>query len=278
MILITGASTGIGLTTARHFVQLGHHVLAGVRRHEDGQKLEELCRGLRGKVTSLILDVTQEEHQKQLQTYLEKSSEQLQGLVNNAGVVVAGPLEIIDLEKMRNLFEINVFGLLRTTQVCLPFLRKSRGRIVNISSVSGLTVTPILSPYCASKHCVEVFSDALRMELKPWEIEVALIEPGSIATPIWDKSLHKASQDLGLKNSHEHPLYGSLLQRFEKLAMAIANGASSPELVAKKIEHAMFSAKPKTRYLVGKGAKSAVLQRLLPDRWKDRLILKYLRS
>lgn len=278
MILVTGASTGIGQSTVLHLTQQGHDVLAGIRKAADGKKLEELCSGNAGKLVPLQLDVTSTSDQENLARFLEVSSFEFKGVVNNAGVVVAGPLEVIDLDKIRNLFEVNVFGLLKTIQICLPHLRKSKGRIVNISSISGLTVTPVLSPYCASKHCVEVFSDALRMELKEWGIHVALIEPGSISTPIWEKSLVKTTHDLDHLPKTASMLYGSLLARFEKLAVAISKNASSPQIVVDAIDHALFSARPKTRYLMGKGARLSLLQNWLPDRWRDKLVLSYLRK
>lgn len=278
MYLVTGASTGIGLAIVIELVRRGENVLAGIRNEQDAKKISELCSNLAGKVEPLLLDVTQEEHLVHLEQFLEKKKIFLKGLVNNAGIVAAGPLEIIPLEKVKELFEVNVFGLLRVTQICLPSLRSTKGRIVNMSSISGLTVTPVLSPYCASKHCVEVFSDALRMELRPWEIEVSLIEPGSIATPIWEKSLYHSSAHLKSLPEKKFSLYENLLARFEKLALAISKNASPPELVVDKTMHALFAKKPKTRYLVGAGARQSLIQNWLPDRWRDSLILKYLRS
>jgi short-subunit dehydrogenase len=277
MYLVTGASTGIGLAIAMELVRRGEHVLAGIRNEQDAKKVSELCSNHKGKVEPLLLDVTNEEHLIRLEQRLEARKAPLKGLVNNAGIVAAGPLEIIPLEKVRELFDVNVFGLLRVTQICLPFLRLTQGRVVNMSSISGLTVTPVLSPYCASKHCVEVFSDALRMELRPWGIEVSLIEPGSIATPIWEKSLYNSSADLKSLPPRKFNLYENLLSRFEKLALAISRNASPPELVVEKTMHALYAKKPKTRYLVGSGARQSLLQNWLPDRWRDSLILRYLR-
>lgn len=280
MILVTGTSTGIGLACVLHLVAKGHHVLSGVRSDADAERVKALCSQTQGsgKISTIQLDVTSESDLLNLRAYLQNSKDPLQGLISNAGIVAAGPLEFVDMDKVRAQFEVNVFGLLRVVQVCVPFLRKSKGRIVNISSISGITVTPILSPYCASKHCVEVFSDALRMELSEWGIHVSIIQPGSIATPIWEKSLNKSSEELNGMPQEASTYYGKIMRRFEEFALKISENSSSPDLVVKVIEQALFSIKPKTRYLVGHGARSAYLRRFLPDRLKDRLILKHLRK
>ena len=278
MFIVTGASTGIGLAIVLELVRRGERVLAGVRSTKDSKKISELCINLKGRIETFQLDVTKESDLLGLENFLRDQKAPVRGLVNNAGVVMAGPLEIMPLDKIKEMFDVNVFGLLRVTQICLPYLRLNRGRIVNMSSISGLTVSPVLSPYCASKHCVEVFSDALRMELKPWGIEVALIEPGSISTPIWEKSLYNSSSELKSLPREKYGLYEGLLSRFEKLAVAISKKASSPDVVVEKTIHALFSRKPKTRYLVGSGARQALIQNWMPDRWRDALVLKYLKS
>jgi short-subunit dehydrogenase len=278
VFVVTGASTGIGRAIVLELVRRGEHVLAGVRNETDANKISELCSNLAGRAEPVSLDVTKESDLTAFEITLSQQKNPLKGLINNAGIVMTGPLEIMPINKVKQMFEVNVFGLLRVTQICLPFLRTAKGRIVNMSSISGLTVTPVLSPYCASKHCVEVFSDALRMELRPWGIEVCLIEPGSISTPIWEKSLKGSSSELRILPKEKYELYEGLLNRFEKLALAIAKRASSPDVVVEKTMHALFSRKPKTRYIVGSGARQALIQNWLPDRWRDALVLKYLRT
>jgi NAD(P)-dependent dehydrogenase (short-subunit alcohol dehydrogenase family) len=267
-VLISGASTGIGRASALHLDRLGWRVFAGVRREVDAVSL----RGAGSpRLTPVLLDVSQASSiSAAVRTVGEVVGEKgLSGLVNNAGVPMGGPVEILDLEQVRKGFEVNVFGALALTQVCLPLLRAVRGRIVNISSISGMIAMPFMGPYAASKSALEAFSDSLRVELRPWEIMVSIIELGAIDTPIWDKggSLLQAF----IEHSAEESLsrYRPLVKVFSE---QMNPHGKSPESIAAVVAQALTAARPRTRYRVGVEARAVALIRLLPDRLRDWLI------
>ncbi len=273
MILVTGASTGIGEALTIALAQKGYSVLAGCRQFKDLTKFSEF-----NKVTTIKLDVTDEKDLEQLSEFLKGSKEPLEVLVNNAGVVGAGPLEFMPLENLKKVFDVNVWGLLRTTQVCLPFLRTSKGRVVNVSSIAGRTVTPLLGPYNASKFSVEVINDALRMELLDTGIKFILIEPGSIRTPIWDKSQASLAIDFDKFPPKAHELYSVVMQKFSKLAQISQKKSSPVSLVTDQIVAAIESRDPRHRYLVGRDAKLSRLLNVLPSKFVDRLTMKVIHS
>ena len=275
-VVITGASTGIGKTSALHLDRLGFRVFAGVRKDPDG---EHLKRESSGRITSLRIDVTDPSTITSAAGTVTNivDGAGLAGLVNNAGIVVAGPLEFLPLDKIRQQFEVNVFGQLAVTQAFLPLLRKARGRIVNMGSISGRVSNPFIAPYSASKFALESFTDALRMELMPWGISVSIIEPGNIATPIWEKSI-AASDDLlsGLPPVAKE-LYGPVFTAVRKAAEKSGKGAIPAIVVARAVAHALSAKRPKTRYLIGRDARiQLILRKLLPDRVMDRITMWYL--
>ena len=186
-VVITGASTGIGRVCAFHMDKLGFRVFAGIRNESDGRSLIE---GSAGRITPLLIEVTDSVSALAAADRVAGAvgSAGLSGLVNNAGIVVAGPLEFLPLSELRKQFEVNVLGQIAVTQAFLPLLRQARGRIVNMSSIAGRVAFPYIGPYSASKYALEAISDALRIELLPWGISVSVIEPGDVATPIWKKS------------------------------------------------------------------------------------------
>ncbi|RYZ64144.1 MAG: SDR family NAD(P)-dependent oxidoreductase, partial [Proteobacteria bacterium] len=186
-VLITGASTGIGLAAAFELVQKGHEVFAGVRN----EAASAAVRALDQRIVPVIIDVTKPDtiHEAYKAVELMRTREFPFSLVNNAGIAVSGPIEALSMNELRKQFDVNVFGLVETTQVFLPMIREKRGRIVNISSVNGFLVPPFLGAYSASKFAVEAISDALRRELLPEDIKVITIQPGPISTPIWQKGL-----------------------------------------------------------------------------------------
>lgn len=274
-ILITGASTGIGAAIAVRLARAGLRVLAGVRRAEDGQRVASQNPE---RIHPVIIDVTVEESiQSALKEIESKAEDGLQGLVNNAGVAVGSPLEFVPMEMLRRQFEVNVFGLVRVTQVFLPLLRKGRGRVVNIGSISGRLATPLLGPYCASKHAVEALTDALRVELRPWKLDVSVIEPGAVATAIWEKGKKSADRLRTSLPPQAAQLYREGLEAIGRGIEEAEKRAVPADLVAGKVEHALLAARPRTRYLVGKDARlQAWLARWLPDRWRDALILRFM--
>jgi len=268
MILITGSTSGIGLALAQSLSEK-YKILAGYRKDSDLVKLNS------PNIIPIKLDVTSSNDLANLKSCLEKhvsSTNPLQAVINNAGIVMGGPVEFFDISNVKNVFDVNVWGALNVTQITLPYLRKSNGRIINISSISGRTVTPFLSPYNASKYSLEVFSDALRMELLNTKIKVVLIEPGSIETPIWEKSLSTSRDQEKNLPSEAQKYYGQSLKSFKLLADYLSKKSSKVELVVDKVKLALDVKNPKPRYLVGLDAKISSLLNYLPTNFRDRLI------
>lgn len=268
-VLISGASTGIGRACALDLAARGVRVFAGVRRPEDGDALRASGGDL---VVPVLLDVTDVRTvAASVEAIAAANGERaLSGLVNNAGIVVAGPLEFLPLDALRRSFEANVVGLLAMTQACLPLLRAGRGRIVNMSSISGRFASPLLGPYAASKFAVEALSDALRRELAPWGIPVALVEPGKVATPIWEKSAAAAQTLLDGLPDEAQRYYGADIERSKRRAKRAARTGIPAKEVAAAVHAALTAARPRTRYLVGRDARiGALMTRWLPDRLLD---------
>lgn len=275
-ILITGASSGIGAACARYLDGMGFTVWAGVRRTEDG---EALARSTSARLRVLLLDVTDPDSiAAASRTFTEALPEAgLAGLVNNAGISVAGPLELLPLAEVRTQFEVNVIGALAVTQAVLPLLRRGRGRIVNISSIAGLAATPFLGAYCGSKFALEAMSDALRLELAPWGIAVTLVEPGAIQSQIWQRATMSATRTLGGVAPESLALYAHPLSRMQDVMAAASARAIPAEAVARVVARALTASSPRARYLVGKDARfRAALKWLLPDRAQDRLLAWFL--
>jgi len=272
-VVVTGASTGIGKACALRLAELGFHVYAGVRKPADGQALE---RSGKGGLTPVRLDVTDEDSIRESLGAL--NGKPLSGLVNNAGIVVSGPLELVPVDLWRKQFEVNVIGQVAVTQAFLPALRAGRGRIVNMSSIGGRIALPLAGPYAGSKFALEGISDALRREVKKWGIAVSLIEPGAILTPIWDKSIEDVNAMIGRIPPDKYELYRPLIEAMRGLVADTVKTASPVELVVKAVEHALTASRPKTRYLVGRDAKARVLLTRLPDSLVDTLILRKIDS
>jgi NAD(P)-dependent dehydrogenase (short-subunit alcohol dehydrogenase family) len=192
-VVITGASTGIGAACAWHLDRLGFTVLAGVRRMEDGEALKAQAST---RLQPIILDVTDTKSIEEARQVVAElvGARGVAGLVNNAGIAVAGPLETVPIADLRRQFEVNVIGQVAVTQAFLPLLRRGRGRIVNMGSIAGRAAMPVMGPYSASKFALEALTDALRLEVQQWGIQVSIVEPGAIATPIWTKSGTKAEE------------------------------------------------------------------------------------
>jgi NAD(P)-dependent dehydrogenase (short-subunit alcohol dehydrogenase family) len=266
VVLVTGASTGIGEATAFHLRELGFDPVAGVRRDEDAERLEG--HGLQ----TVRLDVTDEAQIAAAREAIGDGA--LAGLVNNAGVAVAAPLEYLPLDQFRRQLEVNLIGQVAVTQVFLPALRRAGGRIVNVSSIGGRVALPLLSPYNASKFALEAVSDSLRRELRPQGIDVIVIEPGGIKTPIWKKGNKLADELISEMPPEAERLYGRLVAGVRRETVKIERERGlSPRAVAEVIGTALTVERPRTRYVVGREAKvRANLARLLPDRAMDRLI------
>jgi NAD(P)-dependent dehydrogenase (short-subunit alcohol dehydrogenase family) len=270
-VLVTGASTGIGEATARHLRALGFEVVAGVRKDEDAERLE--ASGLQ----TVKLDVTDASHVDALRERFRDNG--LAGLVNNAGMAVAGPLEFLPIDGLRRQLEVNLIGQVAVTQATLPALRRARGRIVNVSSIGGRIALPLVSPYSASKFALEGVSDSLRRELRHLGVHVVLIEPGGVKTPIWKKGSSLADEMAADMPAEAEQLYGPMMEflRAETVRIGERTGID-PSEVAEVIGAAMTATRPKTRYLVGRDAKSRwAIAKRIPDRAMDSLIARAMR-
>lgn len=275
-VLVTGASTGIGQAIALHLDELGFRVFAGVRKDVDGERLR--TKGSE-RLRPVSLDVTSSESIATAAAEVRDVSGQdgLAGLVNNAGIAVSGPLEFVPVEELRRQLDVNVVGQIAVTQAFLPMLRRARGRVVNMGSVGGRIALPLLGPYAASKFAMEGLTDSLRREVRRWGIEVSIVEPGGVATPIWDKSAAAADELLDGMPPEANELYGDLIAAVRKEAQKTGENGLPPLEVAKAVGHALTAEKPKTRYLIGRDAKSRVaIERVTSDRAFDSLIARSL--
>jgi len=273
-VLVTGASSGIGKATALRMDAAGWRVFAGVRRDQDA---EALSHAGSERLLPLNLDITD---QGQIAAASELIAETvgeagLDGLVNNAGIIVVGPVETLPIDEFRNQMEVNLVGHVAVAQELLPQVRNARGRIVFIGSIGGLMAYPFGAAYHASKFGLEAVADCLRQEVKRWGIEVSMVEPGAIDTPIWDRG-EKIVDELAEKAPPAHERYyaesvGRMLAQGEKFRAR----ASSPEKVAGVVERALIADRPRHRYLVGIDAHVQVrAHQLVPARAFDWLVAK----
>jgi NAD(P)-dependent dehydrogenase (short-subunit alcohol dehydrogenase family) len=268
-VFITGTSTGIGQACALDLDKLGFHVFAGVRKEEDGEKVRSQASE---RLTPVMIDVTDTDAVTRAAATIDEAVGEagLYGLVNNAGILIPGPLECVPLDDVRRQFEVNVVGLLAVTQATLPLVRRAQGRVVNMGSISGKVAPPYLGPYSASKHALESMTDVLRMELSRWGIEVSIVEPDSVATPIWDKL-----QDIAFEMGKRLPravrkLYKDDLTAMWKASQKMGASGMSVDHVVRAVRHALTARKPRTRYPVGSRTRLAFwAARNLPDRWRD---------
>lgn len=277
-ILITGASTGIGEACALEFDRMGWRVFATVRREAD---VENLRQKASEKLTPVLMDVVDSASIQQAAEFVKEQVGEggLHGLINNAGIAVAGPLEFLPIEELRRQIEVNVIGQVAVTQAFLPLLRQAdspKARIVNIGSVSGLLVFPMLGPYNASKFALEAVNDAFRMELKPFGIHVALVDPSGIKTPIWEKSTIEGNALAEKLPAQAHEWYGELFATMRKSASHSAKTGAPVEKVVACVVHALTHEKPRTRYIIGIPKPLVMILRALPDRRRDAIILRML--
>ena len=272
--MITGASTGIGAACALHLDRLGWRVFAGVRKQADAETLKTQGSP---RLTPISLEITDTVSISTAASAVAGAVGQagLAGLVNNAGIVVPGPIEFLPLPDLRRQLEINVVGQVAVTQAFLPLIRAGRGRIVNMGSIQGRMATPFAGAYSASKFALEALTDALRLELAPWGISVSIVEPSAVATPIWEKSAKTAEAMLGSVQPEALVLYAEAIEAVKRTAADAAKRAVDPVEVARVVEHALTAARPRTRYVVGREAKfRAAMALLVPDRVRDNLVAK----
>ncbi len=276
-VLITGASTGIGRATALHLDRAGWRVFAGVRKEEDAVSLREAGSE---RLTPLTLDVTDAAQIAAAAELIEAEVGEagLDGLVNNAGIGVMGPLETIPLDDFRRQIDVNLTGQVAVTQAMLPLIRRATGRVVFVSSGGGRMALPFGGPYHAAKFGLEAVADSLRQELRPWRIEVAVIEPGSIDTPIWERAVRSYEEMAARAPAVQEELYGKRLANLQRGAMKTAARGIPPQKVGEAIADALTARRPRTRRRVGLDANGQILlRRLLPDRALDRLLAAFLR-
>jgi NAD(P)-dependent dehydrogenase (short-subunit alcohol dehydrogenase family) len=269
-VLITGASTGIGEAAAHHLAGLGFDVVGAVRRDEDAERL--VTAGLR----AVKLDVS--DSGSIAAARAELGDRPLSGLVNNAGIAVAAPIEFIPLDQLRRQLEVNLIGQVAVTQRFLPALRAGRGRIVNVSSIGGRVALPLVGAYNMSKFGLEAMSDSLRRELRPQGVDVIVIEPGGVKTPIWKKGNELADALLADAPPESQRLYGPMIEALRKETVKIERERGiEPGEVAEAIARALTARRPRARYLVGRDAKMrALAAKVLPDRVMDRLVMRAL--
>jgi NAD(P)-dependent dehydrogenase (short-subunit alcohol dehydrogenase family) len=266
LALVTGASTGIGRACATQLAGLGFHVLAGVRDPGDAPHGLEPLR----------LDVTSE---ADVAAAAERVGDELGVLVNNAGIAINGPVEVVPLDQWRRVVEVNLLGQVAVTRALLPAILRARGRVVNMSSIGGRVANPLFGPYSATKFALEAVSDALRREVAAHGVRVVSIEPGGIATPIWEKGLDEGRRIMAGMSEEAASRYATLIPAVTAAAERLAREGLPPEAVAEVVGRAVIARRPRARYVIGRDAKvQAVAARVLPDSVMDRLIRRVLTS
>ena len=276
-VLITGASTGIGYTSAKYLLEKGFFVFGSVRKSSDAEKLEN---DFGKNFKALIFDVVDETAIKNSVPIVQEIVGQngLAGLVNNAGIAVSGPMQNVTTEQLRYQLDVNVLGVHRVTNAFLPLLWATEncshepGRIIQISSVNGILSPPFTGPYAASKFALEAMSDALRRELVIFGIKVIIVQPGPIKTPIWSKALSNEVID------YADTPYARILSKRAKSLKKIAAAAIPSEEVAKIVNTGIAGKNPKIRYLVAKKSWQYKLFSMLPDKWLDNATTKAMKK
>ncbi len=265
-VVVTGASSGIGLGCAVRLARAGWRVYGGVRNDADAAAVREQG------VEPVVLDVTDAQ---QIAAAAEAVGPELHGLVGNAGIAIAAPLELVPLDELRRQLEVNVVGQVAVLQGFLPALRRTQGRVVLMGSIGGRSALPFLGPYAASKHALEALADVLRVELAPWGIAVSIVEPASVRTAIWTKGAAQADVMREEISPEADELYAARIERFRAVALKRGPGID-PDVVAMAVEHALTASRPKARYLVGRDAHIRAWIERLPTRLRDRVLAKAL--
>ena len=273
-IVITGASSGIGRATALHLDQLGFRVFAGIRRDADGRALVEEASD---RLTPILLDVTDDGSiATAVRSIADATAGKLFGLVNNAGLSLNGPLELVPVPEIKKLMDVNVIGLLAVTKAFLPLLRESRGRIINISSGHGLLAIPDKSAYAASKFAVQAISDALRVELRPFGVSVSCLAVGKVDTEVLGKIVADRKAMIDAADPGTIELYSPLIEFFDKEVKDLPG--IPPLEVGRVVAKALTAAKPKAHSLIGPGARKMKILSRLPIRLRDWMFFKTIYS
>ena len=272
LIVVTGASTGIGAATVKELVRRGFHVLAGVRREIDADALRGL--GIRG-IEPIILDITLEADIAAVteRVACDPRHRPLRALVNNAGIAINARVEKMPIAQWRQQFEVNLFGHIAMTQALLPALLNSSGTVVNISSVGGKVVLPTYGAYAGSKFALEAVSDALRREVGAAGINVVVVEPGAVKTEIAERGIATSQQLMADMSAAELARYGDVMDAVTAQARSFNDTGVSAEAAAAVVARAATASRPRTRYTIGRDAAILVrISRFLSDRTLDRIV------
>jgi len=271
-VLITGTSTGIGYALARRLDADGWRVFAGVRTEADAQRLRSV---LSPRSEPVHLDVTNAVQIEQTYRHiLRQTNGRLDGLVNNAGIVLHGPVECLTVAALRRQFEVNVVGVFAVTRAFLPLVRAADGRIVVVGSISGRVAWPLNGVYAASKFAVRGLVESLRMEQRGFGVRVALVEPGAFATAIWQKYTPPEDVDLSRLEPRVAAQGAAAMRILERAMQIIAVRAPQPDRCVAAIEHALSAKRPRARYTVGNDILTQLIFSLVPAALKDPLIGK----
>lgn len=276
LIVVSGASTGIGAATAKELARRGFHVLAGVRREVDAEALRSV-----DGIEPCILDITADADVAGIAERVARDpqSRPLRALVNNAGIAVNAPLEILPIAQWRRQFDVNLFGHIAMTQALLPALLNSSGTIVNISSIGGKVALPTYGAYAGSKFAMEAVSDALRRETAATGINVVVIEPGAVKTEIAERGIATAEELTATMTTAQRSRYNTLVRAVTAQARSFDATGASAESAATVIAKAATASRPRTRYTIGRDAAMlARLSRLVSDRTLDRIMRLNLRQ
>jgi NAD(P)-dependent dehydrogenase (short-subunit alcohol dehydrogenase family) len=259
-VLVTGASRGIGESIAVRLAASGWTVFAGVRSEPSGDRLAVHA----GRITPVLLDITDETH---IAALADRLPDRLDALVNNAGIGVLGPVEAVSLADFRRQFEVNVFGQIAVTQAVLPQVRAAGGRIVFISSTGGRAPVLLEGAYCASKFALEGLADVLRGELRPWRIDVSVVEPGPTDTDPWreiQSVLHAMVK--GMSTPHRD-LYAQHIRGMLRLLNTLQARTVPPDVVARAVEQALTARRPRARYAAGAQAQALLMLHTILPTW-----------
>ncbi|MFI6164743.1 SDR family NAD(P)-dependent oxidoreductase [Micromonospora haikouensis] len=272
LIVVTGASTGMGASTARELARQGFHVLAGVRRDHDADAIRT------AGIEPVILDITSSEQVAALAARVAAEPRTLHALVNNAGIQVNAPVEALPMAQWRRVFEVNLFGHVAVTQALLPALLHDKGRVINISSIGGKAAMPTYGAYAGAKFALEAVSDSLRREVAPLGVPVVVVEPGGVRTKMAARGIATANQLAAEMTPEQDARYGSLVQAINTLMQTGTASGVTADAAARVVAKAVTARRPRTRYTIGRDAALVIgLTRLLSDRMLDRVIAANLR-
>lgn len=272
LVVVTGASTGMGASTARELARRGYHVLAGVRRDRDADAIRATG------VEPVILDITEPEHVEALAARVAADSRTLHALVNNAGVQVNAPVEALPMAEWRRVFEVNLFGHIAVTQALLPELLRTKGRVINISSIGGKYAMATYGAYAGAKFALEAVSDSLRREVAPLGVQVVVVEPGGVRTEIAARGIATANDLAARMTPEQDRRYGDLVRANNRLMASGTASGLTADAAAQVIVKVVTTRRPRPRYTAGRDAALIMrLGRLLSDRTLDRILAANLR-